>query len=364
MSTIRALFVVIAVLAMTTVSQAADEFEFAGTFYESDGIIVGTNGQFCGSPNIIQKVFSKGTIVSVEKWGSDESQISIKDGLSPFPAKMFWLKHRDWFGKGPMVLAGKLTVFWLANGVAPNRNALAATIKEDFRRQAIRLSESKQEDSIAFYREVRDSLLTLTYTLPLPSVSEKSEKSGDRDNSGHSAYTEKREPATSLNDALKNIDKGNVFDLDKVAQCFNVEVDSEMLQVLSSVPFSEETLQRCKNTHFLVADLGLSIEEMYSGKSEIFSKKWNEGEVAVGDRSGLCWKLLPRNGGKLTARETIYLRLLDNNWPEKATRTISGQDGRKIVVGKTRFGIFVYPAHDGWCSMPYQWADYQRISVR
>lgn len=95
--------------------------------------------------------------------------------------------------------------------------------------------------------------------------------------------------------AAKEIMGNNFFGIEDATEHLNIRPTRTQLAMLSEVPFSEETLRACKNTHVLVARFPMSILGMFankllrkffcidnSGKEPWFKKhgfSWNEGLV-------------------------------------------------------------------------------------
>jgi hypothetical protein len=55
----------------------------------------------------------------------------------------------------------------------------------------------------------------------------------------------------------------NFFGIEEAIKYFGVKPTSEQLSILSKIPFPEEILRECKDTHILVAVFPLSIHEIY-----------------------------------------------------------------------------------------------------
>lgn len=65
----------------------------------------------------------------------------------------------------------------------------------------------------------------------------------------------------------------NFFGIEEAVKHFGVRPTKEQLDLLENIPFSEETLRRCKETHVLVAVFPLSILEIRDRvKPKLFSK--------------------------------------------------------------------------------------------
>ncbi|MHB9019452.1 MAG: hypothetical protein ACYC3G_01050 [Minisyncoccota bacterium] len=100
---------------------------------------------------------------------------------------------------------------------------------------------------------------------------------------------------TKSQKAAKEIMGNNYFGIEDATEYFKIRPSRTQLAMLSEVPFSEETLRACKNTHVLAARFPRSILEMFANKllrclfgidnpeKEPWFKKhgfsWNEGRV-------------------------------------------------------------------------------------
>lgn len=192
--------------------------------------------------------------------------------------------------------------------------------------------------------------------------------------SDHPDYPDRKSAMTTLETVKGIMTEDNIFDLDEAAQCFNVEVGSEMRQTLSSVPFSEEILQKSKDTHLLVADLGLSIEEMRSRKTEDFSEEWNgENELILRQEFKPHWRLVRKNIGVVgswpeqnsslksgesvsSARAVIYDTFILKNlrgFVRTSSVSVQGPD-RRIIIGYWNKKIAIFPGFDRANVMPYR----------
>jgi len=82
----------------------------------------------------------------------------------------------------------------------------------------------------------------------------------------------------------------------------------EQQEVLSIIPFSEETLESCKDTHILVADIGLSImdiKKLEKCKEMFCDQVWYEDHLFTNLTQQPSWRLI---------RKTPVKNSLDKNW--------------------------------------------------
>ncbi len=100
---------------------------------------------------------------------------------------------------------------------------------------------------------------------------------------------------TKSQKAAKEIMGNNFFGIEDAIEHFDLRPDKDQIAELDDVPFSEVTLQMCKNTHILVAVFPMSILQMFEnkklrhllcldnpGKDPWFKRErfaWNEGGV-------------------------------------------------------------------------------------
>lgn len=87
----------------------------------------------------------------------------------------------------------------------------------------------------------------------------------------------------------------NFFGVEEAIKHFGVNPTYQQLSVLSEVPFTEATLEECKNTHVLTAVFPISILEV-RGKvdSKLFynQSSWYNKEFFVKERGEVSWQLV------------------------------------------------------------------------
>ena len=99
------------------------------------------------------------------------------------------------------------------------------------------------------------------------------------------------EPTTSQNRAREIIGR-NMFGIEEAIKHFGVNPSKQQLAVLSEIPFTEGTLEECKNTHVLVAVFPMSILDI-RGKAKLFYyQSWYNKESFAKDKGDVSWQLV------------------------------------------------------------------------
>lgn len=119
------------------------------------------------------------------------------------------------------------------------------------------------------------------------------------------------ESSTSQKRAREIMGK-NFFGIEEAIQHFGVNPSGQQLAVLSEIPFTEATLEECKNTHILVAVFPMSILDI-RGKVErklFYSHEdaWYNKEAFAKDRSVVGWHLV---------RKTPVPNSISKTWDEQ-----------------------------------------------
>jgi len=119
------------------------------------------------------------------------------------------------------------------------------------------------------------------------------------------------EPTTSQKRAREIMGK-NMFGVEEAIQYFGVNPTRQQTLALSEIPFSEEVLQKAKDTHVLVAVFPLSILEV-RGKVErklFFSHEdaWYNKQSFAKERGEISWQLV---------RKTPVDNSTSKNWEEQ-----------------------------------------------
>lgn len=119
------------------------------------------------------------------------------------------------------------------------------------------------------------------------------------------------EPSTSQKRARKIMDR-NCFGIEEAIKHFRVNPSKQQLAALSEVPFSEETLKECVNTHILVAVFPLSISgirgKVSGGQLLFYEQDWYNKQAFAQDKGEVSWQLI---------RKTPVANSTSKNWPEQ-----------------------------------------------
>lgn len=104
----------------------------------------------------------------------------------------------------------------------------------------------------------------------------------------------------------------NMFGVEEATKHFRMNPSKAQLLALSKIPFSEQTLDVCKDTHVLVAVFPLSILEIrgrVSRKLHLFyDEQWYQKELFANDRDGAEWQLV---------RKTPIPNSIEMKWQEQ-----------------------------------------------
>ncbi len=99
---------------------------------------------------------------------------------------------------------------------------------------------------------------------------------------------------TDSQKAARDIMGRNFLGLPEVAQYYG-DLSEEQTAALAEVPFSEDTLRTCAESHVLMADIGLSILDVRQKacKGLFYSQDWFNGEqFARETEKAACWRLI------------------------------------------------------------------------
>ncbi len=103
------------------------------------------------------------------------------------------------------------------------------------------------------------------------------------------------EPTTSQKRAREIMGR-NMFGVEEAIRHFGVNPTRQQAAALSEIPFSEATLEQCKNTHVLVAVFPLSILEIRgkvpSDQHLFYVQDWYNKESFAKDKGELEWQLI------------------------------------------------------------------------
>jgi hypothetical protein len=105
------------------------------------------------------------------------------------------------------------------------------------------------------------------------------------------------EPSTSQKLAREIMGK-NFFGIEEAIKHFGVNATKQQLAYLTEVPFSEEVLKSCKDTHVLVAMFPLSILDIrgiakkQSDRTLFYSQDWYDEQAFAKDKGKVGWQLV------------------------------------------------------------------------
>ena len=105
------------------------------------------------------------------------------------------------------------------------------------------------------------------------------------------------EPSTSQKLAREIMGK-NFFGIEEAIKHFGVNATKQQLAYLAEVPFSEEVLKSCKDTHVLVAVFPLSILDIrgiakkQSDRTMFYSQDWYDKQAFAKDKGEVGWQLV------------------------------------------------------------------------
>lgn len=119
-------------------------------------------------------------------------------------------------------------------------------------------------------------------------------------------------PDTDCQAKARAIMGKNFLGLEEVRRGYGIALDPEQL---TEIPFSEETLQACKDTHVLVAGSALSVNEVRKlADSDFYDTDWYKREPFANDKKvSVRWYLLrkepvPESRNKTFAQQTALLK--------------------------------------------------------
>jgi hypothetical protein len=87
----------------------------------------------------------------------------------------------------------------------------------------------------------------------------------------------------------------NYFGIEEAVRHFGAKPSAQDVATLSEIPFTEETLTKCKDSHVLVAVLPVSIDDIYAAVgSRVFCEETHlcYGDEAATDRGQSSWQLV------------------------------------------------------------------------
>ncbi len=119
-------------------------------------------------------------------------------------------------------------------------------------------------------------------------------------------------PDTNCQSRARAIMGKNFLGLEEVRRGFGFALDPEQF---TEIPFGEETLQACKDTHVLVAGSALSVNEVRKiASDDFYDTDWYKREPFANDKKvTVRWYLLrkepvPESRSKTFAQQTALLK--------------------------------------------------------
>jgi len=100
----------------------------------------------------------------------------------------------------------------------------------------------------------------------------------------------------------------NMFGIEEAIQHFGVNPTKREVAVLSEIPFSEETLEACKDSHVLIAVFQMSILDIRSKGKLFYNQDWYNEESFAKEKGETEWKLV---------RKTWVANSTSKTWPEQ-----------------------------------------------
>jgi hypothetical protein len=100
----------------------------------------------------------------------------------------------------------------------------------------------------------------------------------------------------------------NMFGIEEAIQHFGVNPTKREVAVLSEIPFSEETLEACKDSHVLIAVFQMSILDIRSKGKLFYNQDCYNEESSAKEKGETEWKLV---------RKTWVANSTSKTWPEQ-----------------------------------------------
>jgi hypothetical protein len=118
--------------------------------------------------------------------------------------------------------------------------------------------------------------------------------------------------ATTLQKRAREIMGRNMFGIEEAIKHFGANPTKQQAAALADVPFTEATLEACKDTHVLVAVFPLSILEIRGkvaqGQRLFYDQDWFNKESFAKEKGETDWKLI---------RKTPIANSTSKTWPEQ-----------------------------------------------
>lgn len=131
----------------------------------------------------------------------------------------------------------------------------------------------------------------------------------------------------------------NFFGIEEAIKHFGVNPSRRQLAVLGEVPFSEDMLTACKDTHVLVAVFPISIVDIrgivkkFPDQTLFYNQDWYDGEVFANDKGETGWQLV---------RKVPIANSTSKTWAEQQALLTSDEETPKAqVMVYTIIGFFL-----------------------
>lgn len=135
--------------------------------------------------------------------------------------------------------------------------------------------------------------------------------------------------STSLNPQwlkAREIMGANFFGIEEAIKYFGVNPSKQQIATLAEVPFSEEVLRSCKDTHILVAVFPLSILDIRGiakSKCPFYNQDWYNKESFAKDKGEVGWQLV---------RKEPVADSTSKNWTEQQALLSKDEETPKAQV--------------------------------
>ena len=146
------------------------------------------------------------------------------------------------------------------------------------------------------------------------------------------------DPSTSQKLAREIMGK-NYFGIEEAIKHFGVNPSKQQLAYLSEVPFSEEQLSSCKDTHVLVAVFPLSILDVrtiakkLADQTLFYNQDWYDKQAFAKDKGEVGWQLV---------RKEPVANSTSKNWNEQQALLSKDEETPKArIVVYTMVGHFL-----------------------
>ncbi len=139
--------------------------------------------------------------------------------------------------------------------------------------------------------------------------------------------------------AARRIMGDNFLGIPEVAKAFGL-VSPEAQSALANIPFDEATLRSCRDTHVLVADIGLSLIDvrgrMKRGLFYSYEDSWYNAEEFAKRTEQVAWRLI---------RKTPVANSTSKNWTEQTA--LLGKDEEVPTARRVVYAIMLVFATTG-----------------